>query len=181
MKKIKKNENGFSVIELLLLLIFIAIVAFIGVYVAHNHKSSQTVTSDKTSAQAASRAVTIADDLLGAGMEGNAGLVSYVNKAAKDTFTSSFKTAVDRRTALPNEDASPIACTNGIFPTSFGAGSTWLSGNTAIVNLKMLSNGSDYTNKYDQIPQVTLSYLNNNWLIDNYNCIANPAIPITSD
>ncbi len=61
MGKLKNNQKGFGAIEILLALIFIAIVAFIGVYVVHNHNtnkptasttsSSTTKTSNSTSTQ----------------------------------------------------------------------------------------------------------------------------------
>jgi Flp pilus assembly pilin Flp len=40
MKKLLKNEKGFSAVELLLTLILIAVIVFIGLYVVHNRKSS---------------------------------------------------------------------------------------------------------------------------------------------
>lgn len=53
--KLRKNEQGFSVVEVLLVLIFIAIVFFIGFYVAHAQKdktantTNTTTTAQKTS------------------------------------------------------------------------------------------------------------------------------------
>jgi hypothetical protein len=49
--KLKTNQAGFTVVEVLLTLIFIAIVVFIGVYIAHNHKTDTTPpkTSTKSS------------------------------------------------------------------------------------------------------------------------------------
>ncbi|MDB5182426.1 MAG: hypothetical protein JWO47_210 [Candidatus Saccharibacteria bacterium] len=49
MAKIQKNQSGFSVVELLLALIFVAIIAFIGVYVAHNHRSKTASTTTASS------------------------------------------------------------------------------------------------------------------------------------
>lgn len=49
MGKLKNNQKGFGAIEILLALIFIAIVAFIGVYVVHNHNSTKPTASKTTS------------------------------------------------------------------------------------------------------------------------------------
>jgi hypothetical protein len=53
MGRIQNKQSGFSVIELLLALIFLAIVVFIGVYVAHNHTSKAALT--KTAADTAAK------------------------------------------------------------------------------------------------------------------------------
>lgn len=45
MGKIRNDQSGFSLIEVLLALIFLAIVAFIGVYVAHNRDSKPAADS----------------------------------------------------------------------------------------------------------------------------------------
>lgn len=42
MGKLLTNQKGFGAVEVLLALIFLAIVAFTGVYIAHNHKASQS-------------------------------------------------------------------------------------------------------------------------------------------
>jgi hypothetical protein len=49
MSKQKNNQSGFSVVEVLLVLIFVAIVVLIGVYVAHNHSNKTTASTTKTS------------------------------------------------------------------------------------------------------------------------------------
>jgi hypothetical protein len=49
MGKLKNNQKGFTAVEILLTLIFLAIIAAIGVYVAHNNKSSSPTTATKTS------------------------------------------------------------------------------------------------------------------------------------
>ena len=179
-----KNQKGFTYIEVLLTLIFLAIIVFAGIYVAKNHKTStssmQTTqsSSNKTTKAAGAKAASIATSLLNASLsQGNTGTVSFINNHVSDgDFSSSFKTAVDKGTALPDQDGSPIACTNGIFPDSFGVGASSLSGDTAIVTLTDIKSGSDVTDSYSQIPQVTLSYINNNWSIDNYNCVNNPNV-----
>jgi hypothetical protein len=62
MGKFRRDEEGFSAVELLLALIFTAIVAFIGVYVAHNHDASKPApTSTIGSAKDASIAPTPSD------------------------------------------------------------------------------------------------------------------------
>jgi hypothetical protein len=50
MGKVRTNQTGFSAVELLLALIFVAIVAFIGVYVAHNRNNTTKASSSTTSA-----------------------------------------------------------------------------------------------------------------------------------
>lgn len=51
MSKVLKNEDGFGAIEILLTLIFLAIVAFIGVYVAHNSATNKLTTKDSSVAK----------------------------------------------------------------------------------------------------------------------------------
>ncbi len=62
MGKLKNNQSGFGAVEVLLGLIFVAIVAFIGVYVAHNRnntaKTSSSITSITTSTKKATPAIT---------------------------------------------------------------------------------------------------------------------------
>jgi hypothetical protein len=48
MNKFSKNENGFGAIEVLLALIFIAIVTFTGIYVAHNRDVSKKAAPSST-------------------------------------------------------------------------------------------------------------------------------------
>lgn len=55
--KLRKDHKGFSVIEVLLVLILIAIVVFIGYYIYHNQKASKT-SGATTSATASSKANT---------------------------------------------------------------------------------------------------------------------------
>jgi hypothetical protein len=180
-----KNQKGFTYVEVLLTLIFLAIIVFTGIYITKNHKTSGTSkqsSTNETAVVAGNRAASIATSLLIAGNnQGTSGLVSYVNDHVSDgDFTTNFKTAVDNRTALPNEDASPVACTNGIFPDSFGVGATSVSEDTAIVTLTLIKDGSNVADQYSQVPQVTLSYINNNWSIDNYICINNPNSDLNS-
>lgn len=47
--KTKTNQKGFTVVEVLLALIFLAIVAFIGVYVAHNRINNKPIASTSSS------------------------------------------------------------------------------------------------------------------------------------
>lgn len=54
--KLRKNQQGFSVVEVLLVLIFVAIVFFIGFYVAHAQKDKTTPTT--TTAATAQKADT---------------------------------------------------------------------------------------------------------------------------
>jgi hypothetical protein len=49
MGKIKNNQKGFTAVEILLTLIFLAIIAAIGVYVAHNHNSAKPVATTNAS------------------------------------------------------------------------------------------------------------------------------------
>lgn len=60
MGKLKNNQKGIGAIELLLALIFIAIVAFIGVYVLHNRNSTKTTASTNTSKTSATSPTTTA-------------------------------------------------------------------------------------------------------------------------
>lgn len=194
MNKISKNQKGFSAVEVLLALIFLAIVAFIGVYVAHNNSKPKTTATNSTTtktnstppkpanetAQAASaRALTIITGLQNATessptAEGVSPAAYVDSNVSNGYFTSSFKTAVDNGSALNNSGQEGVSCTNN-FPGSFGAGTSTLNGSSATVLLTFLSNGSDVTSSYDQVPQVTLQYVSNNWSVSGYACIANPA------
>ncbi len=48
MNKLSKNENGFGPIEILLTLILIAILVFVGFYIAHNSGGNKTTTNTST-------------------------------------------------------------------------------------------------------------------------------------
>lgn len=52
MGKIRNNQSGFSAVEVLLALIFVAIVVFIGVYVAHNRSDKKTATTTTSTKKA---------------------------------------------------------------------------------------------------------------------------------
>jgi hypothetical protein len=60
--KLKNNQSGFTVVEVLLLLIFLAIIGFIGVYVAHNRSGKPVAVSSSTSKSANSSKSTAAPD-----------------------------------------------------------------------------------------------------------------------
>jgi hypothetical protein len=49
MRNLSKNEKGFGAIEILLTLIFLAIIAFTGIYVAHNRSASKTASATTSS------------------------------------------------------------------------------------------------------------------------------------
>ena len=53
MGKLKLNQKGFTAVEILLTLIFLTIVAAIGVYIAHNHNTNKPVATTSTSTTAA--------------------------------------------------------------------------------------------------------------------------------
>jgi hypothetical protein len=198
--KVSKNEKGFGVIELLLLLIFIAIVTFIGLYVAHNHSGKTTNLSNTTNnksgttsksgfpdgqpanenAQAASsRALIIITGLQTAteGTQTTQGVspASYVDSSDNQgDFTAGFKGDVDNGTALNISGQEGVSCTNN-FPGTFVVENDVISGSTAIVTLGFSSDGNNITNSYSQIPKVTLTYANNNWSVSGYSCITNPS------
>ncbi len=58
MGKLRHNQTGFTAVEILLTLIFLAIVAFIGVYVAHNHNTSKPTASTTSSSTKSSGTTT---------------------------------------------------------------------------------------------------------------------------
>lgn len=188
-----KNESGFSAVELLLTLIVVILIVFVGWYIYHtDHKtttsansststSSTTNTStpaNETSQAAGVRAVSIITGLQSAteGTQTTQGVTpaSYVDSnVSNGYFTSSFKTAVDNGSALNSSGQEGVSCTNN-FPGSFGAGTSTLNGTSATVLLTFLSNGTDVTSNFNQVPQVTLQYVNGNWSVSGYSCITNP-------
>jgi len=151
MGKLKNNQKGFGAIEVLLALIFLAIVAFIGVYVAHNHNSSKTTattTTSKTSTTApktttatpkthtSQEAVTFTqttyNDYLAA--INNAGTnntqpLGLVGLAAvKDNLTSDFYTQ-----AAASQNGSAFSCAAQFVPSKYTASLTSSNATTASV------------------------------------------------
>jgi hypothetical protein len=149
--KLKNNQKGFGAVEILLALIFIAIVAFIGVYVAHNHNSTKptaSTTTSKTSTTApktttttptthtSQEAVTFVqttyNDYLAA--INNAGTnntqpLGLVGLAAvKDNLTSDFYTQ-----AAASQNGSSFSCAAQFMPSAYTASLTSSNTTTATV------------------------------------------------
>jgi len=89
MKKFNKNQAGFTIIEILLALILIAMIAFIGIYVAQNRNNKKTSTST----------VEVAKSTLRTPQEA----VSFVQKTYND-----YLTAVNTANDNPN-NTEPVA------------------------------------------------------------------------
>jgi Tfp pilus assembly protein PilV len=58
MGKVRTNQSGFTAVEVLLVLIFVAIVAFIGVYVAHNRNAKTTASTTQSTTTPAKKTTT---------------------------------------------------------------------------------------------------------------------------
>jgi hypothetical protein len=58
MGKLKNNQKGFTAVEILLTLIFLAIIGAIGVYVAHNHKTNKSVVTTNSSTPSSTKSTT---------------------------------------------------------------------------------------------------------------------------
>jgi Tfp pilus assembly protein PilV len=56
MGKLRHNQKGFAVVEILLALIFVAIVVFIGMYVAHNRSTKTSAANATTNAETSTTA-----------------------------------------------------------------------------------------------------------------------------
>jgi hypothetical protein len=52
MGKLNKNDRGFTVVEILLSLIFVALILLIGLYVYHNHQTKTPTTTSSTTKSA---------------------------------------------------------------------------------------------------------------------------------
>jgi uncharacterized membrane protein YeiB len=148
MGKLQNDEIGFSAVEVLLGLIFIAIVAFIGVYVAHNHNSTKptvstttsktsttalkTTPTTHTSQEAVSFVQTTYNDYLAA--INNAGTnntqpLGLVGLAAvKGNLTSDFYTQ-----AAASQNGSSFSCAAQFVPSAYTASLTSSNTTTATV------------------------------------------------
>jgi hypothetical protein len=145
MSKLRNNQSGFGAIEILLGLIFIAIIAFIGVYVAHNHDSAKARVS--TTAQAKSATLTIhtaqeatkfvqttynnylaAINNAGTNNTQPLGLVGLA--AVKDNLTSDFYTQ-----AAASQNASSFSCAAQFVPSAYTASLTSSNATTATVSV----------------------------------------------
>ena len=169
------DNKGFSLIEISLMIIILVIIGFGGYYIYRAHHQ---VASNKTIAVAGQRATYIATDFLKATssipVNHDVSIDTYVNHHISDGyFSPSFKTSVDDGTELGFSGGSPIACSNGVFPTRFGVDQSTLQGNTATVMLTLFRGNSNITKYESYIPKVTLQYTNNNWTIEGYTCTAN--------
>lgn len=186
MKSYRKDQQGFGAVEALLILVIVAIVAFVGWFVYHsNQKASNTLstanqsnsnanvvdtTSTKTATAAGARAKVIATYLKS---QTSANLKSYVDKhVTNGDFTAAFKASVDSGSALvANSSLNPVYCA-ATAPSGFKVASTSLSGDTATVTLSQV-----YSNKtsVSQAPQLTMKYVNHTWSVDQYTCVASPS------
>ncbi len=188
MKKNIKNQQGFSSVEAILIVVIIAIIGFAGWYVYNANKkanntidtasqsnnSAQTVslTSTKTSAAAGTRAKLVATALLSyTKANSKASLKTYVDKHINDgQFTKTFKTAVDAGSGFSTASTSPVYCSEGAVPTGFKVATSKLNGDSAVVSLTPV-----VTTKVTAttVPQLTLQYVHSNWSVDKYDCVSN--------
>jgi hypothetical protein len=163
MGKIHNNQSGFGAIEALLGLIFVAIVAFIGVYVAHNHATSKTPaksTANNTSVKTSSTPLkthtgqeadafvqTTYDSYLAA--INNAGTnntqpLGLVGLAAvKDNLTSDLYTL-----AAASQNGSSFSCAGQFAPSKYTASLASSNTKSATVALAIANSadGSTTTN-----------------------------------
>jgi hypothetical protein len=155
MGKFRSNQSGFGAVEVLLALIFVAIVGFIGVYVAHNHSGAKTATltnasktttptatpTPHTSADAVSFVQKTYSDYLtvvGNVSSSNTQPVGLVGLAAvKANLSTSF---YDQAAASHNGGA--FSCAPQFLPNSYTASLGSSTGTTTTVGLA-IANSSD--------------------------------------
>jgi hypothetical protein len=174
--KLKENQFGFGAIELLLGLIFLAIVAFIGVYVAHNHNTNKTtanVTANKTSTvstptktastvhtpqEAVSFTQTTYNDYLAAinnaGTDNSQPLGLVGLAAVKENLTSDFYGQ-----ATASQNGSAFSCAEQFEPSSYTASLGSSTGTSATVDLTISNSGDDSTTTSGMTASVNLTSL----------------------
>jgi Flp pilus assembly protein TadG len=158
MGKIRKNQLGFGAVEVLLALIFVALIVLIGVYVAHKRNSSKnTGDTTKTSATTPTTSATtpkthtadeattfvqkIYDDYLAAinnARTGNTQPLGLVGlNAVKDNLTADFYAK-----AAASHNGSDFSCAGQFLPDKYTA-SLGSSDKTSAVVALVISNSSD--------------------------------------
>jgi Tfp pilus assembly protein PilV len=148
MGKVRNNQAGFSAVEVLLTLIFVAIIAFIGIYVAHNRNSKSTTTASTKKSTASTIAEpkthtvqeatdftqTTYDDFLtainNAGTDNTQPLGQVGLKAVEDNLTADFYA---KATASPN--AGDFSCAAQFVPSKYTASLTSSNKTTATVSV----------------------------------------------
>lgn len=195
MNKLKNDQSGFSVIELLLLLIFLAIVAFIGVYVAHNHTKKPVATSSTAkyskSVLLLANAVawentayaTYSTDVLNGQVlqdkstwatnnPAAAGDLQFINNN-KNSFTPAF---IAKANSYESSDTTPpdngfLICTNieTLDPDSILVKGVSEKGNTANLTLNYGLGGQNNLNETSRvtIPFTAVKTEANSWEINN--------------
>jgi hypothetical protein len=187
-KYTKLNNEGFSTVEALLLVVIVAIIVFVGWFVYHSNQQANktidtanqsnsnaqvlTTSSTKTSEAAGTRAKEIATILLNYNKSNSTNpLKDYVDIHVNDgQFTKAFKTAVDNGTALvaSSTTSNPVYCSGTKAPNGFKVASTTMTtGDSDTVSLTQVITGSSSANVG---PNVTLTYANGTWSIDQYAC-----------
>lgn len=195
MSNSKRTETGFTLVEVLLISIFISLVVFIGLYVVNNRKtdtnpsaSTQSVaptspSSSKTLAQATDKTTQIYSEykkkvLDGQILQDKSQWASENGSAAQDlqfinanseSFTHEFVKAANTTKATNSVPAGNafLICFNGIamFNSDIKTTGDTLKGQSAIVNV-------NYTIGHEKTKisfPVTLKVVNGAWVIDEVN------------
>lgn len=177
MGKIKNNQTGFSAVEVLLALIFVAIVAFIGVYIAHTNSNKTTTNTAKTTAssskqvtmgsqtpklyttqEAATFVQTTYNSYLSAINNVSAnntqalGLVGLA--AVKNNLTSNFYAQ-----AAASQNGSLFSCAAQFLPSGYTVGTASSNGTNATIPLTISNSDDGSTNTTGMAVTVNLSSL----------------------
>ncbi|HET9098511.1 MAG TPA: hypothetical protein VFN51_02740 [Candidatus Saccharimonadales bacterium] len=187
MTSYKRDQGGFSAVEGLLIVVIVALLAFVGWYVySSNKKASDTIntanhtntaansvsrSSTKTATAAGARAKLIATGMLAySNANPKASLNTFVSKHVNDMdFTASFKDMVDSGKALVASNVNPVSCSSSE-TTGFTVASSTLSGDSATVVLHQLASSGSAAQP--QSPQLMLQYAGGTWSVNQYSCIA---------
>ncbi len=110
MGKIRNNQSGFGAIEILLGLIFVAIVVFIGVYIAHNRSSSKTIANASTGTATVTTPTTKATPTVHTSQEA----VTLVQKTYDDYLTALNQANNDTSNTQPVAQVGLTAIKNNL-------------------------------------------------------------------
>lgn len=165
--KLRKNQAGFSAVEVLLVLIFLAIVAFAGYYVYHAQKTSNktdaTSNSQATKTQATKKHAPSLDDAKAKALTVANEMLSPNPSAASPftaaNFTAAFLKTVTDGTAFPDGQFCGVSASD--MNASLTVSNALMTNAGAVVTIAASSTTG---------PNLLLTQSDGHWLIANWNC-----------
>jgi prepilin-type N-terminal cleavage/methylation domain-containing protein len=162
----KRNQKGFSAIELLLVILIVVIVVFGGYYVWHtNHDKNKPISNTTlTLQQAVSATKTVYGSLISSW--NNEPEITFIDNNSA-WFTSSFIQSTE--SPKTNNNGLPLVCGgNGVtIPNSVQYTGISAVGSQSIVKVTFVYSG---VNEANANWLVTLTAHNNKWLVDSLAC-----------